>query len=188
MKYFAFLTVVVMAAFLSSQTVPREQVGPDKHGGFLLNSGWRIQPAGQQIVLGNLPMSSALSPDGKYLLVLNGGYMPPSISVLDVATAKEIGRTPVQDGWLGLTFSPNGKFVYVGGGSRACVYEFSFAPDGKLSLARTFPIVPPADIKPADFIGDVAVSPDGRLIYAAGLFHDAIHVINPQSERVIEDY
>jgi DNA-binding beta-propeller fold protein YncE len=188
MKYFAFLTVVVMAAFLSSQTVPREQVGPDNHGGFLLNSGWRIQPAGQQIVLGNLPMSSALSPDGKYLLVLNGGYMPPSISVLDVATAKEIGRTPVQDGWLGLTFSPNGKFVYVGGGSRACVYEFSFAPDGKLSLARTFPIVQPADIKPADFIGDVAMSPDGRLIYAAGLFHDSIHVINPQSGRVIENF
>ena len=66
-------------------------------------------------------MSSALSPDGKFLLVLNGGYNPPSISVLDVASEKEIGRTPVADGWLGLTFSPKGDYVYVGGGSRASV-------------------------------------------------------------------
>ncbi|MBC8164880.1 MAG: hypothetical protein H7Y20_03280, partial [Bryobacteraceae bacterium] len=37
-----------------------------------------------------------------------------------------------------------------------------------------------------DFIGDVAVSPDGRLLYAAGLFHDAIHLINLQTGTVTE--
>ena len=68
-----------------------------------------------------LPMSSALSRDGKYLLVLNGGYRPPSISVIDVQ-ADEGGRTvPVPDGWLGLTFSPDGTRVYVGGGSEVRV-------------------------------------------------------------------
>jgi YVTN family beta-propeller protein len=188
MKFLAFLAVLVLATFLSSETVPKEQVGPQPNGAFLLNSGWQIKPAGRQVELGNFPMSSALSPDGKYLLVLNAGYMPPTISVLDAATMREIGRTPVEDGWLGLTFSPNGKFVYVGGGSRACVYEFSFAPDGKLALARTFTIAPEAGRKPTDFVGDVAVSPDGHLIYAASLFQDAIHVINPQSGRVIEKF
>src|SRR5207244_10804152 len=39
-----------------------------------------------------------------------------------------------------------------------------------------------------DFIGDVAVSPDGRLLYASDLYHDSIVVINPQSGRVIERY
>ena len=39
-----------------------------------------------------------------------------------------------------------------------------------------------------DFIGDVAVSPDGRLIYAADLYHDSIVVINAQSGRVTEHY
>src|SRR6185369_6968455 len=188
MRYLAFLAVLGLATFLPSETPPREQVGPQPNGAFLLNSGWQIKPAGRQVELGNFPMSSALSPDKKYLLVLNAGYMPPSITVLESATLREIGRTPVQDGWLGLTFSPDGKFVYVGGGSRACVYEFSFSPEGKLALARTFAIAPEAGRKPVDFIGDVTVSPDGRLIYAAGLFHDAIHVINPQSGRVIEKF
>jgi YVTN family beta-propeller protein len=39
-----------------------------------------------------------------------------------------------------------------------------------------------------NFIGDVAVSPDGRLIYAAEMYHDSIAVINPQSGRVIDHF
>src|ERR1035441_5627378 len=58
-----------LAAFLTSQPAPREQVGPLPGGAFLLNSGWRLDPAGRQVLLDTLPMSTALSPDGKYLLV-----------------------------------------------------------------------------------------------------------------------
>src|SRR5258708_4287823 len=163
MKFSILLGLVVAAAFLSSQPSPREQVGPLPDGGFLLSSGWKVQPVGTQVPLGNFPMSSALSPDGKFLLTLNGGYMTPTISVLRTDTMQEVGRTQVADAWLGLTFSPNGKFVYVGGGSRACVYEFAFA-DGTLTVARTFQIVPEDKRQHTDFTGDVAVSPDGRLI------------------------
>ena len=74
-----FLSV---AAMLSSQSSPREQVGPLPNGGFLLNSGWRLDPAGKQVPLDTFPMASALSPDGAYLLVLHGGYRPPSITVM----------------------------------------------------------------------------------------------------------
>ena len=45
---------------------------------------------------------------------------------LPVDGMKEIARVPVADGWLGLTFSPDGTRVYVGGGSKYAVYEFSF--------------------------------------------------------------
>ena len=40
----------------------------------------------------------------------------------------------------------------------------------------------------SDFIGDVQLSPDGRLIYAAALFRDSVFVINPQSGMVIEEW
>lgn len=185
MKLSAVVLVFVAAAILISQPSPREQVGPTADGGFLLNSGWTIRPAGKQIPLDTFPMSSALSKDGKFLLILNGGYKPPSISVLRVDTMEEISRTPMRDGWLGLTFSPDGSRVYVGGGSRGAVFEYSFA-DGKLEPARTFTIVEEKALTHRDFIGDVAVTPDGRLLFAAGLFHDAVHVINLQSGRVIE--
>ncbi len=77
-------------------------MGPLADGGFLLNSGWRVKPAGVQIPLDTLPMSSLLSKDGRFLVVLNGGYNPPSLSVLDTKDGHEVGRTPVADAWLGL--------------------------------------------------------------------------------------
>lgn len=176
------------ALALTSQTSPREQPGVLPNGGFLLNSGWRVQPAGRQVPLDTLPMSSVLSADGRFLIVLNGGYKPPSLSVLETASGRELSRVPVEDGWLGLTLSPNGKVLWVGGGSKAAIYEFSFSTEGVLAPTRTFELVRAADRTHADFIGDLAVTPDGRLLYAADLFHDGIVVVNPQSGRVIERF
>ncbi len=176
--------LVCFAVLLSSQPPAKEQVGPLAGGGFLLNSGWRLRPAGRQLPLGTLPMSAVVSRDGKYLLVLNGGYMPPSISVIDLAAEREIGRTPVADGWLGLTLSPKGDRVYVGGGSQAAVFEFSFAA-GSLTPMRTFPLTPPGQRTDQDFAGDVEFDPAGRLLYVAELFRDSIGIINPQSGMLI---
>src|SRR5450755_595634 len=189
LKYRIALAIafICLAAILSSQPAPREQVGPLPGGAFLLNSGWRLDPVGRQVALDTLPMSTAVSHDGKYLLVLNGGYKPPSVSVIETASGRVTGSVPVADGWLGLAMSPKGDMVYVGGGSKASLFEFAFA-NGVLTPARTFVIVPQAQRGNQDFIGDVAFSPDGRLLYAANLYRDAIMVVNPQSGMVIGQF
>jgi YVTN family beta-propeller protein len=179
------VALVSLVAVLGSQPTPREQVGPLPGGAFLLNSGWVLDPVGKQVPLDTLPMSSALSPDGKYLLVLNGGYRPPSITVIDAASGTVKGSVPVADAWLGLAFTPRGDRVYVGGGSKASVFEFTFA-DGTLAPARTFAVPSLDKVSGHDMIGDVTLSPDGRLLYAADLYHDSVVVINPQSGMVID--
>ena len=184
----ACVAIALAATLSSSQPAPREQVGVLPGGGFLLNSGWRVKPAGTQIPLDTLPMSSILSKDGRFLLVLNGGYKPPSVSVLDTKDGHEIGRTRVADAWLGLALSPNGKTLWVGGGSRAAVFEFSLDENGQLSPARTFELVKPEDRTFHDFIGDVAIAPDGHLLYACDLYHDTILVINTQSGTIIDRF
>jgi YVTN family beta-propeller protein len=186
MKYSRSWLVAACAALLCSQTGVREQTGPQPGGSVLLPTGWRLQPAGRQVPLDTLPMSTALSSDGKFLLVLNAGYKPPSISEFNTSSMQEIARVPVADAWLGLTFAPGGKMLYVSGGARGSVYEFTFSPEGELKLARE--IEATAEHTPRDFIGDVALSPDGRLIYAADLYRDSIAVINPQSGRVIDRF
>jgi YVTN family beta-propeller protein len=178
---------VAIAAVLSSQPSPREQVGPLPGGSFLLNSGWKLDPVGKQVPLDTLPISSAMTQDGKYLLVLNAGYRPPSVSVIDIATGTVIGSQKLQDAWLGLAMGPSRDRVYVGGGSTASVFELAFT-DGKLQPARTFPVVDAARRTPQDFIADVAFSPDGRLLYASDLYHDSVVVINPQSGMVINRF
>jgi YVTN family beta-propeller protein len=186
-KWLTFLVAPVLAALVLSQPQPRERVGPLPGGGFLLNSGWRLEPAGKQIPLSTLPMASAISPDGRYLLVLNGGYEPPSLTVIDTASASVVKTVPVEDGWLGLVFAPSGDRVYVGGGASCAIYEFTFRA-GDLQPARTFPVIPQNQRTARDFIGDVALSPDGHLLYAADMFRDSVDVINPQSGMVIQHF
>ncbi len=76
----------------------------------------------------------------------------------------------------------------MGGGSQASVYEFSFDENGKLTPTRTFEIVKGAARSARDFIGDVAIAPDGHLLYACDLYHDSIVVVNPQSGIVIDRF
>ena len=182
--------LVIVAAVLISQPAPRVQPGTQPDNSTLLVSGWKITPAGKQVAVDTLPMSTVLSPDGKYLLVLNGGYNPPSVSVIDVAAGTELERTRVKDAWLGLAINRAGNRVYVGGGSSQAVHEFSFA-EGKLTPARTLSTLTkaaegtPADQTYQNFTGDVALSPDGRFLYAATLFQDSIVVLNVESGKPI---
>jgi DNA-binding beta-propeller fold protein YncE len=188
MRYWRWAWLIVCVSVLSSQPSGREQVGRRPDGSFLLSTGWRIQPVGTQVPLDTLPMSSALSRDGKFLLVLNGGYRPPAISVLAVDGMKEISKVPVADGWLGLAFSPDGTRVYVGGGSKYCVYEFSFSSDGQLKPARELDVSPGAKPGEMDFIGDVTVAPDGQSILAADLYHDSVVVFDTRTGRATQHY
>jgi DNA-binding beta-propeller fold protein YncE len=183
----AILTVALGGFLvLHTENTQQQRVGPLPDGGFLLNSGWTIRPAGQQVPVDTFPMSTALSSDGKFLLVLNGGYNPPSISVIDTAQKKEIGRTPVPDAWLGLSFAPGSNRVFVGGGSKGTVYELMLdAATGALTRTHEFAVAPET-VKPGkSFIGDVVTSPDAHLLYAADLSGDGIAVINLQSGRPI---
>jgi YVTN family beta-propeller protein len=186
-RFFAFPFVMICAAVLCSQPSRREQVGRQPDGTFLLSNGWRLKPAGTQVPLDTLPMATALSKDGKYLLVLNGGYRPPSIIVLSTADWKEVSRVPVADAWLGLALSPDGSKVYTSGGSHASVFEFSFS-NGQLTPGREFVVVPQDKRVPEDFIGDVAASPDGSKIYAASLYRDSIVTISTQTGMVEAHY
>ena len=186
--FVASIAIAAMAALSSSQSTPREQVGFLPDGGFLLNSGWRVKPAGTQVPLDTMPMSSVLTSDGRFLIVLNGGYNPPSISVLDTKTGAQVSRAPAADAWLGLALTANNRMLYVGGGSRASIFEYSLDENGKIAPARTFAMVAQGNRTYRDFIGDVALSPDGRLLYACDLYHDTILVVNPQSGLVIDRF
>jgi DNA-binding beta-propeller fold protein YncE len=141
---------------------------------------WRIQPAGTQVALDSLPLREAVSPDGKFLLALNAGSRP-SISVVETSAMKETARVALADAGLGLAFSPDGRRVYAGGGSRNAVLEFTFSPAGELKPSREMSAGQPGTMS---FIGDVAVSPDSRTILAADLFHDRVLVINAQSGQI----
>ncbi len=188
MRWMLVAGAVLTAAALVSQQPGLETPGPRADGSVLLHNGWVLRPAGAQTPLSTFPMSSAVSRDGKYTVILQGGYMKPSLSVHETGTLKEVSRVEVTDAWLGLAFAPNSNLLYASGGSTSTVMEFELTADGRLEARRTFTLVAQAQRKHTDFVGDVTVSPDGRLIFAAALYRDSIWVINPQSGMVIEEF
>ncbi len=182
-KAVGLFTLAALSVGLLSQAPPRLTPGEIAEGLYQLPNGWRVRPAGRQILLDTMPMASVVSPDGKYLIVLCGGYSPPSLIVLEQATLREVGRTPVPDGWLGLAMNRAGDRVYVGGGTQAAVFEFTFAA-GALQLSRRINLTEPAQRETRDFVGDVALSTDEKLLYVARLYRDGIDVVNLASGEV----
>lgn len=166
----------------------REIPGPRRDGSVLLNTGWMLRPAGRQIPLSTFPMNVQAAPGGRFLVVLEGGYLPPTITVLEAATMRRVDQGRLEDAWLGLTFAKAGGLFYVSGGSRARVHEFALSEEGRIEERRTFILVPEADRKPTDFTGDVTLSPDGRFLFAAGLYRDSIFAVNVQSGAVMSEW
>jgi DNA-binding beta-propeller fold protein YncE len=185
----ALLTVTAASLaihFATSQQSVQQKVGPLPNGAFLLNSGWTLRPAGQQVEVGTFPMSSVLSNNGKYLLVMNAGYDPPTISVLDTASKTEIAKTPVADAWLGLRIDPRSDLFYVGGGSTGKVFEFSLDPNtGSVTPKRELPAVEDLSNKGDALIADVELSRDGRYLYAGNLYDDLISVIDVRAGKYL---
>ncbi|HEX4809797.1 MAG TPA: bifunctional YncE family protein/alkaline phosphatase family protein [Bryobacteraceae bacterium] len=180
------VAAMTLAAQAPSNIAPGAHVGPLPGGGFLLNNGWTIRPAGEQVPVDTLPMSTAVSSNGKYLLVLNAGYNAPSVSVIDIASRKEVGRTPIPDAWLGLCAAKSRNLFYVGGATKAVVYELELNPDtGALTRTREFAAVADLKNKGQSFIGDVVESPDERLLYATDLYMDSIAVIEIANGKLL---
>ncbi len=175
--------LLTISACLSAQSPPRLEPGPLPGGSRQLVNGWRVKPAGTQISLDTMPMASVVTPDGKYLVVLCGGYNAPSLIVLEEGSLRELSRVPVPDGWLGLAINRAGDRLYVGGGSEAAVFEFTLS-NGALAPARRIDLVEPARRTPEDFVGDIALSPDGARLYVARLFRNGIDVISLRDGKV----
>jgi DNA-binding beta-propeller fold protein YncE len=178
----AVAAVLAMAGIVYSQGARRRTVGEMEDGGFLLNTGWRIRPAGKNIPLSTLPMSHVLAPDGRMLAVLNGGYAPPSVSLVDLETARESARVTIGDGWRGLAFSPKGDKLYAGNGARGSLTEFTVS-GADLSIGRKIDLYPGEKPGAPHLIADILVDSD-KLLVADGE-QDKILVVDASAGMVL---
>jgi hypothetical protein len=91
----------------------------------ILPNGRLITPAGTEVnVEAPKPFGLALSPDGKMLATLNSGAGPFSLSLitqLDSPTPN-VKRINVNASFMGVTFSPDSKLVYLSGGENGNIW------------------------------------------------------------------
>ncbi|MGI8523408.1 MAG: YncE family protein, partial [Nocardioides sp.] len=187
----AALGLVVAGGVATAATTAR-RVGPSGDGTAVTPVGFRVTPAGAQTTLGDLPLATALSPDGETLLVSNDGQGSQSLQVVDTATSKVV-QTISYDSpkalFVGLAFSPDGTRVYAGGGGQQAVHVYDVTPGrGADRLSETKPLALPTT-NPAGqpvnmFPAGLDTTGDGSRIVVADHLADAVSVIDTATGKV----
>jgi YVTN family beta-propeller protein len=157
--------------------------GPQADGAVRLPNQWFLRPVGRQIVLGDFPVNIALPPGGKFAAVLHCGHGQHEIIVVDTATGTVVSRAAVEEAFYGLTFSADGRKLFGSGAGGEVVHAFAFK-DGYLGEHSTVPL---RDSSLRGIPAGLAVSADGRTLYAANLLAHSLSVVDLAADKVVAE-
>jgi DNA-binding beta-propeller fold protein YncE len=151
---------------------PRIVPGVQPDGSIRLHNTWSLKPAGKQIELGDFPVNIAVHPSGEWLAVLHAGYGEHEIVVVDVKGAKQriVCRAPIQQGFYGLCFAPDGTKLYASAGEQSMVNVFDFN-QGYLGNHRGLVLAKDA------FAGGIATDPEGKQLAVAGTWGHVVSLL-----------
>src|SRR5262245_53110000 len=179
----------------------------NKPAGFVINSGGLsgvVLPNGRYItpatgveldVKAPKPYGMALSPDGNKLATVNSGADPLLFSITLFESIHSASPTTtvirVSSTFMGIIFSQDGSRFYAGGGENGIVWVGSVVDKkiiGAVNLngdMHTILTTPPWDVTKnpnprfkGAFPGNLALSSDGKLLYAVDQAAFQLHVID----------
>jgi len=143
--------------------------GLQPNGSVLLPNQWSLRPAGNSVQLGDFPVNIAVHPDSQYAAILHCGYGQHEIVVVDLHSAQPVSRTPIEEAFYGLEFSPDGHRLYASGAGEEVVHEFEFT-EGTLTQAKDIPLRDPS------FRGvpsGLAIDSRGQTLFVANLLNSS---------------
>jgi YVTN family beta-propeller protein len=168
-----------VAARISAQSISGDRRLP---------TGARLDPAGSSYDLGSMPLAMALSPDRSRVVVLLNGWREQGIQVVDRPSGRVLQKIPLTAVFLGLTFSPDGRSLYVSGGNQDVIYRFDWRDD-RATLADSVVLAVKEPRKSGtSYPAGIAISRDGRTLYAAENLADRVAVVDLATRRVMQRF
>lgn len=176
---------VVLVANYTSGSVKSFRLDSGGHlsdGTFVQHEGSSVNPDRQT---GAHAHCIVPAPGGGFALACDLGTDHVMIYRLDPADASLVANDPAfadappGSGPRQLAFSPDGKVAYVVNEMGCTVSAYAWdAARGSLALRETVPLLPPGvEVAPTFSAAAIAVSPDGRFVYATVRKHDSISVL-----------
>jgi len=185
---FGACVIAMVGALAQAGAVPSAWPGRQPGGATLLPNGWRIAPAGKNVMMGDLPLNMVLSPDGRFIVITNNGWTKPTLDVFDTKNEAIVGRRmPLDNAWLGLAWSSDGKRLYAAGAAENSIYEFTWAKGGLTGAGRIAIGQPErrtgGEFLNAGFVGGLAAAPDGKTLYAIQVFGQALSAVDLEARK-----
>ena len=146
-----------------------------------LPNGWKLTPVGKLLPVGDLPLNMAIAPSGKLLAVTNNGQSDQSIQLIDPIKMQLFDSITIAKGWLGLTFSKDGKYLYASGGNdnwimRYMIKNNKIIPSDTIVLGKKWP--------EKISIAGIAVDDEQQLLYTVTKENNSLYVIDLQSKKI----
>ena len=158
----------------------------------VLPNGRLVTPAGTEVnVQAPKPFGLALSPNGEILATLNSGAGPFSLTLITQIRSHTpvVKRIDVNASFMGVTFSPDSRRVYLSGGENGNIWigdAIAGRIIGSLNLnGPTHVLDRPLDVIATPqlhfkgaFPGNMAITSDGRFLYVVDQGGFQVHVID----------
>jgi DNA-binding beta-propeller fold protein YncE len=150
-------------------------------GRVALPNGWKLSPVGKVLPVGDLPLNIALSPSGKLLAVTNNGQSNQSIHLIDPGKMQLLDSVVIAKGWLGLTFSKDGKYLYASGGNDNWIMRYQLknkklVPFDTLVIGKKWP--------EKISIAGIAVDDQQQTLYTVTKENNSLYVFDLKERKI----
>ncbi len=167
----------------------------DKQGTTVIPNGRLLTPVGKSFTVAPHPYGLALSKDGNIAVTANSGTNPISITILRNLNSgnpdiQQIPPTPKTDKgvlesvFMGLAIAPDNKVVYVAGGQANKIYLFDIATGASKGSIDCSLKTENEDYSHG-YIGDLAISKDGKFLYAVDQIGFRMLIVDLEKMKVI---
>src|ERR1700741_848295 len=154
-----------------------------------LPTGVRLDPAGEAVDLGSLPINLVLAPEKERAVVVLSGWREQGVQVVDLKMRK-VPQTLLQDGaFYGASFSPDGHRLCVSGGNTDVLFVYTWK-DGAAALESKFELAraKTQDGMATSYPAGLVFSPNGKFIYVAEDVGDRLAVVNAATGEITQRF
>lgn len=167
---------VSMAAVAEEPAVSKPRFAGPTDSGFLLPNGWHLTPAGEHLVLTDLPLNIIPLADNKHALVATDGWNSHYLSLVDLETKAVVDKVLGTQSWFGLASVDNKRAFWSGGGS-STIYDVALH-ERDLKLSKVMKLDQKGVKADAQFRSGLTVDAEKGILYSLDIEQGTITAID----------
>ena len=153
-----------------------------------LATGVRLDPVGDAVDLGSMPMAMALAPGGDKVAIVLSGWREQGLQIVDLKSHQVTQTLPQPSAFIGVAFSRDGNELFVSGGNEDAIFCYSWRA-GVATFERKIMLAEKAPDKPGSrYPAGLAVARTGNYLYVAENVGDSVAVVDPATSKVVQRF